>query len=80
VILQTLGGKDKETRSEIGFLTLMTKIECSDSLRKWNYVVKNLIILDRCVEEKYYLNDIGHLDLPHISSYKDENHMNSTIF
>ncbi len=76
VILQTLGGKDKETRSEIAFLTLMAKLESSDSMKKWNYIVKNLIILDRTVEERYFLNDISMLDLPHICVFKDEFHLN----
>lgn len=70
-ILTTLAGKDEETRSEIAFLLIMAKLETSESLKKWNYIVKNLIILDRCVEEKYYLNDISSLNLPHIEFYKE---------
>lgn len=67
-----MAGKDEETRSEIGFRTLLVKMQYSDSLKKWNYIVKNLIILDRSVEERYFLNDISELDLPHIKNYKDE--------
>ena len=70
--MQTLAGRDTETRSEVGFRTIVVKMQYSDSLKKWNYIVKNLLILDRCVEEKYFLNDISELDLPHIKNYKDD--------
>jgi len=70
--LQTLAGHDVETRSEVGFRTILVKMQYSDSLKKWNYVIKNLIILDRCIDEKYFLNDISELDFPHIKNYKDD--------
>lgn len=70
--MQALAGRDEETRSEVAFRTIVVKMQYSDSLKKWNYVIKNLIILDRCVEERYFLQDISELDLPHIKKYKDE--------
>ena len=75
--MQTLGGKDPETRPQVGFSLLVAKLQSSDSLTKWNYIIKNLIILDRCVEEKYFLFDIADLDLKHIKNYKDEDIRNS---
>lgn len=71
-ILQTLAGRDEETRSEVGFRTILVKMQYSDSLKKWNYIVKNLIILDRCIEDKFFLQDISELDFPHIKGYKDD--------
>ena len=76
--MNTLAGHDEETRSEVGFRTLVVKMQYSDSLRKWNYIVKNLIILDRCVEDKYFLQDISELDFAHIKNYKDDDPANST--
>ena len=70
--MQTLAGHDAETRSEVGFRTILVKMQYSDSLKKWNYIVKNLIILDRCTDEKYFLNDISELDFAHIKNYKDD--------
>lgn len=72
VILIALAGNDPETRSELAFRTLMVKLQYSDSLKYWNYIIKNLIILDRCVEEKYFLYDLRELNFPHIENYKEE--------
>lgn len=47
-----------ETRAQVGFATLVTKLETSESKEKWNYLLKNLIILDRCVESRFFLMDI----------------------
>ncbi len=38
-------------------------MDTSDSKEKWNYIAKNLIILDRAVEERYYLKEIYALDI-----------------
>lgn len=67
-----MAGKDNETRPEVAFRTLIVKLQYSESLKKWNYIVKNLIILDRMVEEKYFLNDISELDFDHLKNYKDD--------
>jgi hypothetical protein len=47
VILTSLSGKDKETQDEVAFSTITYKLETSASKNKWNYLIKNLIILDR---------------------------------
>ena len=46
-------------------------METSDNVNKWNYMIKNLIILDRCVEEKLFLYDIMELKINKIENYKD---------
>jgi hypothetical protein len=35
----------------------------SDSKDKWVYLIKNLIILDRCLIERYFVSDIVDLRL-----------------
>lgn len=71
VILNTLGGKDLETRPQVGFATIVSKLETSESKEKWNYLLKNLIIFDRCVEAKFFLHDIKNLNLPSIEIIND---------
>lgn len=50
-------------------MTFASKLETSDSLNKWNYIVKNLVILDHCVDNRYYLTDIANLKLKKIENY-----------
>ncbi|KRX00129.1 hypothetical protein PPERSA_10628 [Pseudocohnilembus persalinus] len=70
VILNTLNGRDMETRAQVGFATLVTKLETSESKEKWNYLLKNLIILDRCVESRFFLMDIQQLFLPSVDHFQ----------
>ncbi len=51
MILSTLCGGDSETPPKEAFKKIIAKCELSDSKNKWNYLIKNLIILDRCVDE-----------------------------
>ena len=44
----------------------------SDSKDMWNYILKNLIILDRCVEEKLFLWEISDLTLESVEFFKDK--------
>ena len=76
-ILEAFAGKNIETRPEIAFNKFMTRLCITDNLNKWHYILKYLIILDRCVEEKYFLFDIAELNLSHIESFKDEDGKNS---
>ena len=69
-----MGGFDSETRPNIGFYTLKAKLESSHSLKKWTYIIKNLIILDRCLEERYFLKDIAELHLRNIENYSEKDH------
>lgn len=55
----------------------MVKLQYSDSLKNWNYIIKNLLILDRCVEDKLFLTDIGEMNFSHIENFKDEDARNS---
>jgi hypothetical protein len=54
-----LSGQDSETPAKLGFQTIVTKLEVSSSRKKWCYIIKNLIILDRTVEEKLFLEEIA---------------------
>ena len=45
----------------------------SESKNKWNYMIKNLIILDFIVEEKLFLWETSDLVLESIDNFKDEN-------
>ena len=45
----------------------------SESNTKWNYMIKNLIILDRMVEEKLFLNEISDVTLENVENFSDEN-------
>lgn len=72
VISEILHGKDKETRAEVAFATITAKISSSISARKWNYIVKNLIILNMCVNERIFLIDICNLGLRNVVNFKDE--------
>ncbi len=45
----------------------------SESNRKWNYMIKNLIILDRMVEEKLFLYEISDVTLENVENFTDEN-------
>ena len=47
----------------------MAKLEASDGRKKWNYIIKNLIIFDRCVEEKRFLSEIASLNVLSIENY-----------
>jgi len=38
----------------------------------WNYVLKNLIILDRCTDEKLFLWDISDVELNTAKHFKDK--------
>ena len=44
----------------------------SDSKDMWNYILKSLIILDRCVEEKLFLWEISDLTLESVEFFKDK--------
>jgi len=46
-ILFSLSGKDKETKDRMAFSIIVDKFETSTSRNKWNYLIKNLILLDR---------------------------------
>ena len=45
-LMKTFRGQDDETKSDIGFYTIMTKIEASENRSKWKYQLKNMVIID----------------------------------
>ena len=49
-IILVLSGGDDETKPQIGFRILVSKLQSSKSTSYWNYVLKTLILFDRIVE------------------------------
>ena len=45
----------------------------------WNYMIKNLIMLDRCVEEKLFLWEIADLQLDTVESFTDQDQKINTM-
>ncbi|KAL4496040.1 hypothetical protein ABPG72_015462 [Tetrahymena utriculariae] len=78
-ILQTLAGNDPETRPDVAFQLIQSKMQYSESKNQWNYLVKNLIILDRCVEDRSFVNDIATIHILHVENFKDPDPRNSII-
>jgi len=68
-LLQALSGKDCETKAISGFNTILSKLKTSQSRKYWNFVVKNLVLFDRLVEERCLLKEIFELNLPEIENY-----------
>jgi len=71
IMINTLRGLDTETRPQQAFNTIVLKILHSESRNMWNYMIKNLIMLDRCVEEKLFLWEIADLQLDTVDSFTD---------
>ena len=57
--MKALRGVDTETPATTAYSTLIGKIETSESKGKWNYMMKNLIILDRMINEKMFLKEFS---------------------
>lgn len=70
-LLLTLSGKDPETRPQIGFTTIVGKMEQSQSKSYWNYIIKNLIILDRCLDCQFFVQDIANLEINHVQNFME---------
>ncbi|CAK89839.1 unnamed protein product (macronuclear) [Paramecium tetraurelia] len=68
-IMLTLSGKDPETRPQVGFTTILAKLESSQSKIYWNYIIKNLIILDRCIEYRFFVSDIADMNINYVENY-----------
>lgn len=51
----------------------------SQSNNRWNYQIKNLIILDRIVEEKMFLWEICDLEIETLENFKDIDESNNQM-
>ncbi|CAD8093828.1 unnamed protein product [Paramecium sonneborni] len=80
-IMLTLSGKDPETRPQVGFTTILAKLESSQSKIYWNYIIKNLIILDRCIEYRFFVSDIVNMNINYVENYveKDPKYKNLSM-
>jgi len=76
-VLQTLSGRDPETRPDVAFSLLQSKMQYSESKNIWNYLVKNLVLLDRCAEDRSFVSDIATLHILHVENYRDPDPKNS---
>ena len=65
-------GNDKEISAEAAFQTIIKKIQSSDSKNKWNYLVKNLLIIDRLIDERCFLKEIATSNLENIVNFIEE--------
>jgi len=70
-VLKTLAGEDKETKPNIAFNVIIAKLQSSDSRGYWNYLVKNLVILDRMLDDKRFVHDVSELELDYVENFKD---------
>lgn len=73
-------GEDPETPANLAFMTLMAKLEASDGRKKWNYIIKNLIIFDRCAEERKLLAEISELHIISIENFVEKKERYSYFF
>lgn len=80
VLLNTLTGNDTETRASAGFSIICAKMQAGDSRNKWNYILKNLIVLDRTAEEGVFLRDIRDLKMEYIDNFTDKDQKNSNRY
>lgn len=69
-IMDTFDGKDEQTRAQIGYATIIRKINSSDSNTSWVYLLKNLMILDCALERKLFVEELSEQELPVIAQFK----------
>lgn len=53
-------------------------MQTSDSRNKWNYIIKNLIILDRAIDEGLFVYDIAKLKIDFVENFSDKDAKDST--
>lgn len=71
-MMTTLRGEDHETPAGLAFTTLMAKLEASDGRKKWNYLLKNLIIFDHCLEERCFIREIAELKIDSVEEFVEK--------
>ena len=49
----------------------MAKLETSESRGKWNYLIKNLILIDRMLEERYFVREISEIEIDYVENFTD---------
>jgi len=78
-LLKTLSGKDNETKASYGFQTLVNKLRTSDSRKYWNYLMKNLVILDRAIEDGLFCKEVSQLEIPGVEDYTSKQQRYSNV-
>jgi len=64
-----LAGNNAQTSAMFAFKVLVSKLETSESRKYWNYVIKNLIILDRAIDEGLFVSEISEIRNIDIENY-----------
>jgi len=68
-VMQAFSGKSHEIRGTSAFYLIIAKLQASKSKTSWNFIMKNLIILDKAVENRYFTKEIAELELPELEEY-----------
>ncbi|CAD8079091.1 unnamed protein product [Paramecium sonneborni] len=80
IILNTLSGQDKETDRRIAFGSIIRKLKQNHTDEDgWIIIIKNLIIIDRCVNDGILLSQFCELDLPNIENRSERNKNNNNL-
>ena len=68
--MKTLSGADPEMKGSTAISTIIGKLKVSQSRKYWNYIMKNLVILDRAIEEGYFVEELAILEIAEVEEYK----------
>lgn len=69
-MLEAFRNNDPETRSQVAISSLLEKLEKSDERKEWVFVLKNLVVMDRSVEEHLMLPEISDYENPYLDHYQ----------
>lgn len=72
--MDTLAGNNAQTSAMFAFKVLVSKLETSESRKYWNYVIKNLVILDRAIDEGLFVKEISEIRNLDIENYYPEDY------
>jgi hypothetical protein len=62
-MVDILSGIEKKVDPNEAITIIFTKIESSENKNLWYYLIKNLIILDRCIDRRVFLVKIAKVRL-----------------
>ncbi|CAD8160591.1 unnamed protein product [Paramecium pentaurelia] len=80
IILNALSGGDKETDRRIAFGSIVRRLKQNHMNEDgWIIIIKNLIIIDRCVNDGILLKEFCELDLPNIENRSEINRNNNKL-
>ena len=59
---------------------ITAKMQTSQSKKYWNYQVKNMVVLDRLIDEDLFLTDIAELKLQNVENFQPKEEKYSTSY